>query len=83
MSESVVTVDVRGMLCAQALQVAWKAMRGISEDSVLALFCNASDVKTDLLLWAKELGHVVIDTEEGQEGIWLWVRKGQKSGSKP
>ena len=72
------TVDVREMLCAQAIMVAWKAIRPMPAGSVLEIVCNAEDVKEDLLIWAKELGHVVSAIDARAGDTWLWVQKSHR-----
>ena len=51
-------VDVRDMLCAQALAVVAQALAALSDrqDATLEVWCNTDDVKRDLLVWAQERG---------------------------
>ncbi len=50
-------VDVRDMLCAQALAVVSGAVkRSVSGQSV-DVCLNSADVRQDLLAWAQSLGH--------------------------
>ena len=70
------TLDVREMQCAQALAQAGVAMKGLAPGAVLELLCNAEDVKRDLFVWAKALGHTVVGTEEGPEDTRLRIRRG-------
>ena len=53
------TVDVRDMLCAQALAVVAQAMASLRPGEILEVDVNAQDVQQDLLTWAHELGHPV------------------------
>ncbi len=50
-------VDVRDMLCAQALAVVARAMKPLRAGDALEVRYNAQDVKQDLLVWAKGVGH--------------------------
>ena len=50
-------VDVRDMLCAQALAVVARAMKPLRAGDALEVRYNAQDVKHDLLVWAKARGH--------------------------
>ncbi len=50
-------VDVRDMLCAQALAVVARAMKPLRAGDALEVRYNAQDVKRDLLVWAKARGH--------------------------
>ena len=50
-------VDVRDMLCAQALAVVARAMKPLRAGDALEVLYNAQDVKRDLLVWAKARGH--------------------------
>ena len=50
-------VDVRDMLCAQALAVVARAMKPLRTGDALEVRYNAQDVKQDLLVWAKGVGH--------------------------
>jgi len=68
-------VDVRDMECAQALAQTGQAMKRLEVGAVLEVICNAADVRHDLLVWAKELGHGLVGQEEHPEGTWLRLRK--------
>ena len=62
---SELTVDVRDMLCAQALAVAARAVdRLAAGESVIVVF-SAEDVQHDLALWARERGHRLDATPPG------------------
>ncbi len=54
-----IAVDVRDMLCAQALAVVAKAASTMTLGQALTIFYNAEDVKHDLLIWAEEQGYHV------------------------
>ena len=52
-----VTVDVRDMLCAQALALVAQAVaRGTAAGEFVVRY-NAEDVQRDLLVWAQERGY--------------------------
>ena len=48
------TVDVEGMLCAQALAVVDQAMKSLQPGGTLRIHYGAEDVRHDLLVWARE-----------------------------
>ena len=55
MSEpSTATVDVRDMLCAQALALVAEAARGLRDGTSLLVELNADDVRADLVAWARQ-----------------------------
>ncbi|HEX9779655.1 MAG TPA: sulfurtransferase TusA family protein [bacterium] len=60
MIQQTLTVDVQDMLCAQALRVVARAMRGLPPGGELDIRYNAPDVRTDLGVWARECGHNVV-----------------------
>lgn len=60
---SIAAIDVRDMLCAQALALVSGAMGKLAPGSVLEVFFNAPDVKSDLLVWAREKGYAVTETQ--------------------
>ena len=68
-------VDVRDMLCAQALAVVNRAMRTTATGSVLEIRCNARDVAKDLLAWARAARHVIIDDSSTDEDRRISMRK--------
>jgi len=74
-----VTVDVRDMLCAQALAVVAEAAKQLAADAALEIQHNAADVRRDLLIWARERGYEI---REGAGAIWLTGRIPQ-SGHAP
>ena len=67
-----VRVDVRDMVCAQALAVLAHAMGGLAAGQSLDLLYNAEDVKRDVLAWARDRGHRV--NEPGPETLRLQKR---------
>ncbi len=65
------TVDVRDMLCAQALAVVAQAMASLRPGETLEIHYNAQDVKQDVLTWAHGLGHPA----EAPDAARLTLRK--------
>lgn len=63
------TVDVRDMLCAQALAIVAQAVKRVRVGDTLRIVYNAEDVKRDLLAWAAEQRHRI--TEAGQATLQL------------
>lgn len=63
------TVDVRDMLCAQALAVVARAMGRLSVGRALEVTHDAEDVRRDVTLWAKERGHTV----QAVSARTLWI----------
>ena len=74
---SAVTVDVRDMNCAQALAQAGRALKPLAVGQALDIVCNAPDVKDDLLIWARELGHTVPTTTTHGNDTTMRIRKGR------
>ncbi|MBI3324705.1 MAG: sulfurtransferase TusA family protein [Candidatus Omnitrophica bacterium] len=70
------TVDVRDMSCAQALAQAARALKPLVVGQALDIVCNAPDVKDDLSIWARELGHAVPTTQSRGGEFVVTVRKG-------
>ena len=66
MAETSTAVDVRDMLCAQALAIVAKAVQGLPPGGRADVRYNAPDVQQDLLAWARQLGHVVEEAEAGR-----------------
>jgi len=58
MSQPSVTVDVSGMLCAQALALVAQAMGRVVLGETLRVVYDADDVRRDLLAWASDRGHI-------------------------
>ena len=65
------TVDVRDMLCAQALAVVAQALDRAPVDEGVSVSYNAEDVHRDLLAWAAEQGCLI--HEEGP--VVLHIRR--------
>ena len=59
-------VDVRDMLCAQALAVVARAVESLNGEQRLEVLYNAEDVKRDLLVWAQDRGHRIEDAKHGR-----------------
>ncbi len=60
-----VRVDVRDMVCAQALAVVAHAMEHLRAGEALEVLYNAADVRQDLLVWAGERARTVQETAPG------------------
>ena len=59
-------LDVREMLCAQALAVVARAMALLGRGRSLAVRYNSEDVKSDLLTWAATQGYDAGDDDPGR-----------------
>jgi TusA-related sulfurtransferase len=77
MDASITEIDVRDMLCAQALAVAAQAMRTLKHGESLDVRMSTEDVRGDLLTWAKTVGHDVQPIERFR----LRIRRGQQPSS--
>ena len=77
--KTLLALDVRDLLCAQALMAAMKGIKEIEPGGTLEITFNSDDVKRDLVTWATELGHAVVsvDDHDLKHGGRLVVRKGQ------
>ena len=64
-----VTVDVRDMVCAQALAVVAQALGRVQAGDAVEVLFNAEDVKLDLLVWAKDRGYSVLQVDKGALAI--------------
>ena len=72
------TLDVRDMLCAQALAQAGQAMRHVESGGTLEILCNAAEVKNDLVAWAAHTGHRVISLDDDGEDQRLRIEKSDR-----
>ena len=52
-------VDVRDMLCAQALALVAKAIALITMDGSIEVRLNSKDVRQDLQVWASDKGYLI------------------------
>lgn len=53
------TVDVRDMVCAQALAIVARAVAALAVGQAAGILYNAEDVRQDLVHWARDRGHEV------------------------
>ena len=63
------TVDVRDMLCAQALALVAQAVERLQAGETLEVLSNADDVKQDLMAWATDQGHIFVEVKTGSLSI--------------
>ena len=63
------TVDVRAMLCAQALAVVAKSLERVPVGTTVRVLYDAADVKADLLVWAAQRGYPV--GAEDPSALWI------------
>lgn len=66
MAELSATVDVRDMVCAQALALVAQRMSRLGAGGTLTVVYNADDVRRDVTAWARECGCAVTDAGTGQ-----------------
>jgi TusA-related sulfurtransferase len=59
------TVDVRDMLCVQALAVVAQAAARLGVGEPLEILSNADDVRHDLLVWARARAFAVHESAPG------------------
>ncbi len=59
------SLDVRDMLCAQALALVAKALNRQAAGTSLAVRYNADDVRRDLLTWSAQRHLAVAEPEPG------------------
>ncbi len=57
------TIDVRDMLCAQALALVAQAVGRLGCGQAVEVRCNAEDVRRDLSAWAADQGHGLIQVD--------------------
>lgn len=58
-------LDVRDMLCAQALAQAAGAMARVPQGAALRIVYNAEDVRRDLIAWARDRRYAAQPDGEG------------------
>ncbi len=63
MATSAAVIDVRDMMCAQALAAVAQAVGRLEDGAALVILYNAADVKHDLLVWARDR-HLLIDERD-------------------
>ena len=59
MDGDIPNIDVRDMLCAQALAVVSDAVKRRMPGEPVNVEMNSDDVRQDMVLWARRLGHRV------------------------
>ena len=69
------TIDVRDMLCAQALAQVSSVMRRVEAGALVEVICNTVDVRDDLLTWAKTQGHAIVEPVSQGPDIVMQLRK--------
>jgi len=72
--ESTLTVDVRDMLCAQALAVVAQRLGSLQAGQAAVVHYNTDDVKHDLLTWARDRGYRVDVATPGTLQIQIGAR---------
>lgn len=76
MGASITEVDVRDMLCAQALAVVAQAMKPLKAGDCVDVQMSTEDVRSDLLAWAQAAGFRV----QPVESLRLRIGRGRMSG---
>ena len=65
-----IRIDVREMLCAQALAVVARAMERLHGAELADVLYNAQDVRRDLLIWAQDRGYTVEERSDSALRLW-------------
>ena len=65
MAERSTTIDVRDMVCAQALAVVAQAVERLPVDGAATILYNTADVQRDLIVWARDRGLSVNESTAG------------------
>lgn len=73
MSKVVANVDVRDMLCAQALAQIARALGALEVGQRVRVRFNAEDVERDIVSWVTARGHIM--EGEGTEALWIERRR--------
>ena len=63
------TVDVREMLCAQALALVAQTLARLDQNAILEVITNTEDVRRDLVIWAQKQGHHLDEMGSGRVRI--------------
>ena len=58
------TVDVRDMLCAQALALVGKASQRLAAGQALTVRYNSADVAQDVSVWIRDRGYRIAQQDE-------------------
>ena len=81
------SVDVRNMLCAQALMLIMHACKELAPGNTLEVRYNKRNVRRDLVAWAEVMEHEIegyeeppAAPEEDPQGVWrLYLKIGEPS----
>lgn len=74
-AEASVTIDVRDMVCAQALAEVDRAVHRLMIGAALEILCNTPDVVRDLRVWLHERKLMVIEETVVAEETRIRIRR--------
>ena len=76
-------LDVRDMLCAQALAQVDARLRQLAGGEPLDVLCNGAEVIEDLLTWARQTDTVVFERRDTEHETHLILRRrGSNEGAR-
>lgn len=69
-------LDAKGLACPMPIVKTKKAMDELEPGNVLEIHVTDKGAKKDLAAWAKSGGHELLQSEDEQDVLKFWIRKG-------
>ncbi|KAB7704462.1 hypothetical protein F9802_17380 [Bacillus aerolatus] len=69
-------LDAKGLACPIPIVKTKKAMDGLESGQVLEIHATDKGAKNDLAAWAKSGGHELLKSEEENDVLKFWIKKG-------
>lgn len=69
-------LDAKGLACPMPIVKTKKAMNELEAGQVLEIHSTDKGAKNDLAAWAKSSGNELLDHEEDNGVLKVWIKKG-------
>ncbi|WP_148359393.1 sulfurtransferase TusA family protein [Peribacillus simplex] len=69
-------LDAKGLACPMPIVKTKKAMKDLQTGQVLEIHVTDKGAKADLAAWSRSGGHELMETEEENDILKFWIRKG-------
>ena len=69
-------LDAKGLACPMPIVKTRKEMKDMESGQILEILATDKGAKADLTAWAKSGGHELLDSQEEDDVLKFWIKKG-------
>lgn len=70
------SLEAKGFACPMSIVKTRKEMKDMESGQILEILATDKGAKADLTAWTKSGGHELLETEEADDALKFWIKKG-------